>query len=157
MKNWAPLIVLLVLVVLLVLLFGPGIYRGILLRRSVAGLLDAIRQGRTSDIVSAVQQSQQQEVATLLAEYLPADYAQSIGSLRLSRLKLEDDAKAVAVVTCKLVQGEYMGVYQGQLVWHYAGGRWEWDFLASSGAEFMPGVDPAWIRLVDLMPQAENL
>jgi len=157
MKNWAPLIVLLVLVALLVLLFGPGIFRGIQLRRSVSGLLDAVRQGRTADIVAAAEPSQQQELAGLLSEYLPQDYSQSIGSLRLKSSELEGNAKAVTVVTCKLVQGEYIGLYQGQLVWHYAGGRWEWDFLASSGAEFMPGVDPAWIRLSDLMPQAEDL
>jgi hypothetical protein len=157
MKNWAPLIVLLVLVALLVVLFGPGIYRGILLRRSVGGLLDTIRAGRTTDIVAAVEPGQQQDVAELLAEYLPPDYSKSIGSLRLVRTALEGETKAVTIVTCKLVQGEYMGVYQGQLVWHYTGGRWQWDFLASSGAEYMPGIEPAWIRLVDLMPQAEAL
>ena len=157
MRNWAPLIVVLALLTLLAALFGPGLYRGILLRRSVGSLLDAVRAGRTADIVTQMVPDQQQEVAGLLAQYLPADYPEKITSLRLSSVRGEDDLRAITIVTCKINQGELTGIYQGQLVWHYRDGRWEWDFLASGGAELTLSGEPAWVRLSDLIPEAENL
>lgn len=157
MKNWAPLIVVLALIALLVALFGPGIYRGILLKRDVSSLLLAAREGRVADVVALIAPDQQAQISDLLARHLPADYQQSIDSLKMIDWHMEGENDAVTKVLCKIKHDEALGVYQGQLVWHYSGGHWEWDFLASSGAEFTPSGEPAWYSLRDLMPLAEGL
>lgn len=157
MKNWAPLIIVIVFIAILALLFGPGIYRDMQLRTAVSDLLSATREGRTADIVALVQPSQRQEVARLFNAYLPADYQKSISSIKLSRTTKLNNGSTVTIVTCKIASGDILAIYQGQLVWHYTGGNWELDFLGSAGAEFSPAGEPAWVRLSDLMPLAENL
>jgi hypothetical protein len=157
MRSWAPLIVVLALLILLAALFGPGIYRGYLLRNTTGDLLEAALEGRTADITALVKPAQQQQVAQLIGQHLPAGYQQSISSLKLTRARIVDDSQAETLVTCKIEQGEWLGLYQGRLIWEYSQGRWEWNFEASAGAEFPLSGEPAWVKLSELMPLAESL
>lgn len=157
MKSWGPLIVVLVLVAMLAALFGPGLYRSVLLRRSVRTLTTAAQAGDTAAIVALISPSQQAQASELFGQYLPDNYAERIESFRLTHVSMDDDDTGVTIVTCKVLAGEYRGIYQGQLVWHYRAGRWEWDFLGSAGAEFSPAGEPAWIRLSELVTEAGQL
>lgn len=146
MKNYAPLIVLLLVIIVALAIYGPGVYRGMIFKRTLGSMLDSARKGDLNGVASSVIPSQQADVQQLLSTSLPADYQQNIQSLKLTSWRYTGKETINALVTCKLNSGDFTGIYQGMLVWRY-NGKWEWDFLASRGAEFSASGEPAWVDL----------
>ena len=156
MKNWAPLIVVIIFIALLASLYGPGLYREYQFKRTINAMLSSARQGKLADVVLHVEKQQRQAVQLVLTTALPADYHQNIKSLRLTSLRKPMPDKFYATVTLKIEQGEVAGIYQGKLLWHYEDGQWEWDFAGSYGAAFSPSGEPQWLDLKDIISTAEH-
>lgn len=132
----------------------PGAIRAGKLRSACGRMLQSVADGDLGKAVAAVDPAQQAAVKALFDQYVPADYAQSIASLKLTRSGLEGAAGWTEVL-CRF-EGAASGIYLGRLRWEYSGGNWRWDFLGSSGAEFSL-TDPQWQSLRDLLPDAGRL
>ena len=150
MKNYAPLIVLLLVILVALAIYGPGVYRGMQFKRALGSMLESAKKGDTSQIAAFIMPSQRANAQHLFETSLPVDYQHYIESLRLTSWRFTGKHTVNALVTCKVNTGDFAGIYQGMLIWRN-NGKWEWDFLASKGAEFSTSGEPHWIDLGSLL------
>lgn len=154
LRRYLPLAILLLLLGAGLIAWLPGAIRVARLRSATQQMLAAAAQGDLAKVVAAVDPAQQAEVQALFDQYVPADYAQGIASLKLVRSGLEGPEGWTEVV-CRF-EGGAEGVYQGRLHWTWQAGRWQWDFLGSYGAAFTLS-EPQWQSLRELIPDAGRL
>jgi hypothetical protein len=154
MQRFVPLLAVAILGLALALLYGPQLYRQWTFERDVGAMLAAARSGDTAGMVRAIAPAQQREAQRIFDSYLPADYAQRIVRLSLTRSEDSPAGGRYAFVVCRLESGGEPALYQGKLLWRWDGRRWAWDFTGSYAAPFSPSGEPQWYKLSDIIAEA---
>ncbi len=158
MQRIIPIAVLLAVLIALAAYFGPPMYRGWLFKRDCNAMLAAARAGQLSAVIAAIDPAQQHQYGALLQQYVPADYNQSIESLKLLRFEESDQGRIWANVILRVEQGDSTGLYEGRLPWRFDGRHWTWDFAGSLGAAYSPnGGQQHWIKLEELIALAGQM
>jgi hypothetical protein len=154
MRRFIPLIILLLVALGLLAFYGPGVYQAYLFRRTISQFISSAKAGDTAAWSAHIEPGQLQRVQPQL-DRLPADYATSIASLKLTKYERSGSETFWAIVTLRLTENSGGGVYQGKLRWRWQSGAWVWDFTGSYAAPFSPSTEPDWTRLEDMLRLAE--
>lgn len=157
MQRFLPLLAVLAVLLVIAGLYGPGWYRGWLFQRDVEAMLAAARSGSTQGIASACLPAQQADALSILSQYLPRDYASKIARLSIASSLPEQDGTRYAIVNCRIEAGDGIAIYSGKLKWVWNGTRWDWDFFGSYAAPYAGPGEPRWIKLDEILPEANAL
>jgi len=158
-NRLAPVLAVLILLVVIAAWFGPGLYRNWRFNQTCLQLLKDAREGRTSAVVAGIVPTEQQQVGALVNQYVPADYYKDVDSLKLTSWRVSNSDKNTiwAIATCRVKQGDGVGIFQSKMCWRWRDGHWWWDFNSSYAGEFSTSGEPEWTELSKMIDLAELL